>query len=69
MFPYRLEMGTKLNNKEIKNLYSYWSNSITGFINSSLAAMDSGIVINLASNEYSKAVNRKKLRRNHYDCL
>jgi len=62
MFPYRLEMGTKLNNKEIKNLYSYWSKSITGFINSSLAAMDSGIVINLASNEYSKAVNRKKLK-------
>lgn len=61
MFPYRLEMGTKFSSQQAKNLYNYWSESITDFMNSALAKMESKAVINLASTEYSKAMNQKKL--------
>lgn len=57
--PYRLEMGLKLKIKRANNLYSYWGNKITEAIDA--AAID-GMVINLASKEYFKAVNQKKLQ-------
>ena len=62
MFPYRLEMGTKLTTKTIKNLYQYWSDPLTEYINSSLAKIESKKVINLASAEYFKAINQKSLQ-------
>ncbi len=61
MAPYRLEMGTKITTKKFKDLYRYWSNSLTAFINSSLAKMESQILVNLASTEYFKVINREKL--------
>ncbi|MEX2591580.1 MAG: peroxide stress protein YaaA, partial [Anditalea sp.] len=54
--PYRLEMGIKLKNKKAKDLYGYWGNKIAQAID---AAAKDGIVINLASQEYFKAVNQK----------
>jgi len=57
MQAYRLEMGTKLTNPEGKNLYEFWGNSITKNINIQLKAIDSNILLNLASNEYFKSVN------------
>ena len=59
--PYRLEMGTRLENPEGKNLYEFWDNKITNAINSHLKTIDSNIVLNLASNEYFKSVKIKSL--------
>ena len=57
MQAYRLEMGTKFANKHGKNLYEFWGNKITEEINK----REKDCVINLASNEYFKAVNKKVL--------
>lgn len=58
---YRLEMGTKLENSNGKNLYAFWGVEITNILNAALAAEGSGILVNLASNEYFKAVKVKEL--------
>jgi cytoplasmic iron level regulating protein YaaA (DUF328/UPF0246 family) len=60
MQPYRLEMGTRLSNARGKDLYAFWGSRITDEINRLLAA-DSGVLINLASNEYFKSVKKKDL--------
>ncbi len=61
MQPYRLEMGTRLENERGKNLYEFWGSRITQLINQQLK--DSGIdtLVNLASNEYFKSVKTKEL--------
>lgn len=61
MLPYRLEMGTDLLNPRGRNLYQFWGDRITEALNAALEAQGDGILINLASNEYFKAVNLKKL--------
>jgi cytoplasmic iron level regulating protein YaaA (DUF328/UPF0246 family) len=60
MQPYRLEMGTKLNNTHGKDLYAFWGSKITDEINRLLSA-DDGVLVNLASNEYFKSVQTKNL--------
>lgn len=60
MQPYRLEMGTKFSNKRGANLYEFWGDRITQIINEEAAAKD--VVLNLASNEYFKAVKTKQLK-------
>lgn len=57
--PYRLEMGTRLETKKGKNLYEYWGQKIAKAINE---ASQKQAVINLASQEYFKAVDQKALR-------
>jgi uncharacterized protein len=57
--PYRLEMGAKLKYYQKKNLYQFWGDQITDTLNEVL--QEEKILINLASNEYFKAVNTKKL--------
>ncbi len=64
MQPYRLEMGTKLTNPEGSNLYQFWGDVITQEINRSLEEQGSELVVNLASNEYFKSVNKKLLKAN-----
>ncbi len=59
--PYRLEMGTKFSNTRGTNLYSFWGSIITDEINQRLAASGSEILVNLASNEYFKAVKPKQI--------
>ncbi|MEX0995543.1 MAG: peroxide stress protein YaaA [Flavobacteriaceae bacterium] len=59
MQPYRLEMGTDLKVNTKKNLYEYWGDKITEALNEELS--EDEIVLNLASNEYFKSVNTKKL--------
>lgn len=54
--PYRLEMGTKLNIADSKNLYEFWGNDILSF----LEGEESEIIVNLASTEYSKAAKLKQ---------
>ena len=61
MQPYRLEMGTKLANEEGTNLYQFWGNVITDKLNEAIAAQGDNVLINLASNEYFKAVKPKNL--------
>jgi cytoplasmic iron level regulating protein YaaA (DUF328/UPF0246 family) len=60
MQPYRLEMGTKLENTRGKDLYTFWGDGITNEINRLLAA-DKGVLVNLASNEYFKSIKKKDL--------
>lgn len=62
MRPYRLEMGTKLSTTDAKNLYEFWDMQITDAINKQLKAINSDTLINLASNEYFKAVKTKKIK-------
>jgi cytoplasmic iron level regulating protein YaaA (DUF328/UPF0246 family) len=61
MQPYRLEMGTSLRTSRGKNLYEFWKNRITDLLNDDLANHENKTVVNLASNEYFKAINKKKL--------
>lgn len=56
---YRLEMGRKFQFADYKNLYEFWSDKITEQLNAELGEDD--FLLNLASNEYFKAVNKKKL--------
>lgn len=62
--PYRLEMGTKLTFDNNKNLYDYWRKKITNQLNSDL--LENEPVLNLASNEYFKAVDSKVLKSDIY---
>ncbi len=62
MFPYRLEMGTKLSIGAHKNLYQFWGSTITEMLNDDARAAGTDILLNLASNEYADAVDRKALK-------
>jgi cytoplasmic iron level regulating protein YaaA (DUF328/UPF0246 family) len=59
--PYRLEMGTKLQNKKGKDLYAFWDDKITDQINEELKDHKEKVLVNLASKEYFKSINTKKL--------
>lgn len=61
MQAYRLEMGTSLKTRRGKSLYDFWGDSITEHLNAELAQQKQQLVVNLASNEYFKSVNKKKL--------
>lgn len=61
MQPYRLEMGTKLANARGKDLYAFWGEHISGWINDALQAQGDDVLLNLASNEYFGAVKPKAL--------
>lgn len=61
MQPYRLEMGTRLKTPQGKNLYDFWGSQIAEYLNRRARADLSPVVINLASEEYFKAVDRKAL--------
>ena len=56
MQPYRLEMGLKFANRGGKNLYEFWGDSITKALNGQLKKSGTRALVNLASNEYYKAV-------------
>jgi len=56
MQAYRLEMGTRLANVRGKDLYTFWGNTIADALNQALSGQSENTLINLASNEYSKAV-------------
>ncbi|AQM18899.1 peroxide stress protein YaaA [Vibrio anguillarum] len=62
MQPYRLEMGTRLGNPRGTNLYQFWGDIITDKLNQALKEQGDDVLVNLASNEYFKAVNPKKLK-------
>jgi len=59
MKPYRLEMGTKLVSERGKTLYDFWGSSIAEVLQADLGKEKT--IINVASNEYFKAVDQKSL--------
>lgn len=61
ILPHRLEMGTILKTKKGKNLYEYWGDKITKQINEDIKEGKHEYLINLASNEYFKALHIKKI--------
>lgn len=60
--PHRLEMGTALPIRRKKNLYEFWGDQLTENLNEKLAEGEHEVLINLASNEYFKSINKKKLK-------
>ncbi|MGE0561925.1 MAG: peroxide stress protein YaaA [Flavobacteriales bacterium] len=62
MHEYRLEMGTKLKIKKHTNLYGFWGDVIAKELNDILATHKNKTIVNLASTEYFKSVNTKKLK-------
>jgi cytoplasmic iron level regulating protein YaaA (DUF328/UPF0246 family) len=69
MQPYRLEMGTRLATERGKNLYQFWGSEIAQYLNQRAAADKSPVVINLASEEYFKAVDRHALTPRVVSCV
>lgn len=61
MQPYRLEMGTRLANERGADLYAFWREYITPLINKHLSMQPDNVLINLASQEYFKAIQPSKL--------
>lgn len=62
MQPYRLEMGTKLAFDDHKTLYQYWDETILKLLLKDLKAQGDNIIVNLASNEYFKSVDKKGIK-------
>lgn len=62
MQPYRLEMGTKFANARGKDLYAFWGERISEWLNADLTAQGDDVLLNLASNEYFSAVRRRQLQ-------
>lgn len=59
--PYRLEMGTRMQNSRGENLYDFWGDKLAASLNEELKTHPSKVIINCASNEYFKAVKPKAL--------
>ncbi|WP_445156660.1 peroxide stress protein YaaA [Halomonas sp. E14] len=60
--PYRLEMGTRLPNPAGKDLYAFWKGTLTDALDEAIKHSGSLVLVNLASNEYFKAVDAKRLQ-------
>nr|ADI18545.1 uncharacterized protein conserved in bacteria [uncultured gamma proteobacterium HF4000_23L14] len=63
--PYRLEMGTRLINAKGNNLYDYWGSGISEVLNED----EEELIVNLASNEYYKAIDKKMLKAQILDIV
>ncbi len=61
--PYRLEMGTKLKTDKGNNLYDFWGDKITDQLKKDIKSQGDKILINLASNEYFKSINKKEFKK------
>ena len=73
MQPHRLEMGTALPTARGKNLYAFWGSRIAQYINQRLDAAEkeshARVLVNLASQEYFKSIDRQSLRARVVDCV
>ncbi len=69
MQPYRLEMGTRLENAAGSTLYAFWGAQIAEHLNQRQQQEKDPVVVNLASQEYFKSVDRKQLRARVVECV
>ena len=69
MQPYRLEMSTTLATEKGSNLYQFWGSQISDYLNQRAAAETSPVIVNLASEEYFKAVDLKALKAPVVNCV
>lgn len=69
MQPYRLEMGTGLAVGKARNLYQFWGSGIADALNARLAGQRSPVVVNLASQEYFRAVDLDRLQARVVECV
>lgn len=70
MQPYRLEMGTRLATDRGKNLYAFWGSTIADYLNQQLDHQGgTPVLLNLASEEYFKAVDRRVLQARVVQCV
>lgn len=69
MQPYRLEMGTSLPNAQGHNLYQFWGAQIANYLNERLVGEREPIIVNLASQEYFKSVDRRALKARVIECV
>lgn len=67
--PYRLEMGTKLATPGAKDLYGYWGDTIAAYLNQRQRGMRDKVVVNLASQEYFRAADRRALKARVVECV
>lgn len=69
MQPYRLEMGTALKHGNSNNLYQFWGTQIADYLNQQLVSDKEPVIVNLASQEYFKAVDKRVLKALVIDCV
>ena len=62
MLPYRLEMGTRVSNARGRDLYAFWGERLAKTLSDTLDAHEHRVLVNLASDEYFKAVAPKAMR-------
>ncbi len=67
--PYRLEMGTRLANANGKDLYAFWGSTLAQYLNSRQVDVAKPVVVNLASQEYFRVVDRAALSARVVDCV
>ena len=67
--PYRLEMGTALPTAKGRNLYQFWGTQIADHLNQRLRSDKTPLIVNLASQEYFKSVDRRALKAQVIDCV
>jgi cytoplasmic iron level regulating protein YaaA (DUF328/UPF0246 family) len=68
MQPYRLEMGTRLAGDHGASLYDYWGDRLALHLNKLARAEKAPVIVNLASQEYFRAADRKALKPRVVDC-
>ena len=61
VLPYRLMVGTPYKTQKGKTLYSYWSDTVTKYLESEISP--NGYLLNLASDEYFKLIDSKNFQR------
>ncbi|HYD74860.1 peroxide stress protein YaaA [Ramlibacter sp.] len=69
MQPYRLEMGTALAVGRTRNLYQFWGSEIAVLLDQELAGEGDPVVVNLASQEYFRSVDRGQLNARVVECV
>jgi cytoplasmic iron level regulating protein YaaA (DUF328/UPF0246 family) len=67
--PYRLEMGTALATPRGRNLYEFWGTTIADHLAKRLKADASPVLVNLASQEYFRAVDQRRLKARIVECV